>query len=101
MDMNRLTQKSQDALQEAQTAAGRMGHTEVDGEHLLLALLDQEDGLIPRLLEQAGNQVKKGKNPEALRFAIDESTRQIEAFEGQPDLQARLCLRLANCCCIC
>ena len=40
MDMNRLTQKSQEALQEAQTIAIRLGHTEVDGEHLLLALLD-------------------------------------------------------------
>ncbi len=54
MDMNRLTQKSQEALQEAQTIAGRMGQTEVDGEHLLLALLDQPDGLIPRLLRPGG-----------------------------------------------
>ncbi|MFF5574752.1 ATP-dependent chaperone ClpB [Streptomyces luteogriseus] len=66
MDMNRLTQKSQEALQEAQTAAVRMGQTEVDGEHLLLALLDQEDGLIPRLLQQAG------KEPEELRAAVRE-----------------------------
>ena len=34
-----------------------MGHTEADGEHLLLALLDQPDGLVPRLLEQAGADV--------------------------------------------
>ncbi|MGW7002142.1 ATP-dependent chaperone ClpB [Streptomyces sp. NPDC054933] len=54
MDMNRLTQKSQEALQEAQTTATGMGHTEVDGEHLLLALLDQAGGLVPRLLEQCG-----------------------------------------------
>ncbi|MFH8629693.1 ATP-dependent chaperone ClpB [Streptomyces lydicus] len=54
MDMNRLTQKSQEALQEAQTIAGRMDQTEVDGEHLLLALLDQPDGLVPRLFDQAG-----------------------------------------------
>jgi ATP-dependent Clp protease ATP-binding subunit ClpB len=54
MDMNRLTQKSQEALQEAQSAATRMGHTEVDGEHLLLALTGQSDGSAPRLLEQAG-----------------------------------------------
>ncbi|MGW5257627.1 ATP-dependent chaperone ClpB [Streptomyces sp. NPDC004012] len=56
MDMNRLTQKSQEALQEAQSAAIRMGQSEVDGEHLLLALLDQEDGLIPRLLQQTGTE---------------------------------------------
>ncbi|WP_055715819.1 ATP-dependent chaperone ClpB [Streptomyces torulosus] len=66
MDMNRLTQKSQEALQEAQTAAVRMGQTEVDGEHLLLALLDQENGLIPRLLQQAG------REPEELRAAVRE-----------------------------
>ena len=54
MDLNRLTQKSQEALHDAQTKALRFGHTEVDGEHLLLALLDQPDGLAPRLLVQAG-----------------------------------------------
>ncbi|GIH97837.1 chaperone protein ClpB [Planobispora siamensis] len=54
MDPNRMTQKSQEALHDAQTKALRFGHTEVDGEHLLLALLDQPEGLAPRLLEQAG-----------------------------------------------
>ena len=50
MDLNRLTQKSQQAVQEAQTKALRYGHVEIDGEHLLLALLEQQDGLLPRLL---------------------------------------------------
>ena len=54
MDINQLTQKSQEALHDAQTKALRFGHTEVDGEHLLLALLEQPDGLAPRLLAQAG-----------------------------------------------
>ncbi|MEO3875566.1 ATP-dependent chaperone ClpB [Nonomuraea sp. B12E4] len=54
MDPNRMTQKTQEALHDAQTRALRHGHTEVDGEHLLLALLEQPEGLIPRLLEQAG-----------------------------------------------
>jgi ATP-dependent Clp protease ATP-binding subunit ClpB len=54
VDINSLTQKSQEALQEAQSIATRMGHTEVDGEHLLLALIEQPDGLVPRLLDQAG-----------------------------------------------
>ncbi|MCU1378839.1 MAG: ATPase domain protein [Acidimicrobiales bacterium] len=54
MDLERLTQKSQEALQDAQTKALRFGHTEVDGEHLLLALLDQPEGLTPRLLAAAG-----------------------------------------------
>jgi ATP-dependent Clp protease ATP-binding subunit ClpB len=52
--MNRLTTKSQEALHDAQTRALRLGNTEVDVEHLLLALLDQSEGLVPRLLQQAG-----------------------------------------------
>jgi len=50
MELNRLTQKSQQAMQEAQSKALRYGHVEIDGEHLLLALLEQQDGLLPRLL---------------------------------------------------
>jgi ATP-dependent Clp protease ATP-binding subunit ClpB len=65
MDMNRLTQKSQEAVQQAQAIALRYGHTEVDGEHLLLALLDQPEGLVPRLLRQFDVDV------DALRGAVD------------------------------
>jgi len=54
MDINKLTLKSQEALSSAQNIAVTMGHTEVDGEHLLLALLRQEDGLVPRLLSKMG-----------------------------------------------
>src|SRR3954453_8410208 len=50
MDPNRLTQKSQEALAPPQQLATRAGHTEVDGEHRLMALLEQSDGLVPRLL---------------------------------------------------
>ena len=64
--MNRLTQKSQEALHDAQTKALRFGHTEVDGEHLLLALLDQPEGLVPRLVGQAG------ADPDRLRSAVEE-----------------------------
>ena len=49
MDANKLTQKSQEALSDAQTKAVRYGHVEIDVEHLLLVLLEQEGGLIPRL----------------------------------------------------
>ena len=52
MNINKLTQKSQEALSAAQNLAVTMGHTEVDGEHLLVALLKQEGGLVPRLLER-------------------------------------------------
>ena len=52
MDFNRLTQKSQEAFQASQNICMRRGHLEVDGEHLLLALLQQEGGLVPRLLQK-------------------------------------------------
>ncbi len=65
MDANKLTQKSQEALHDAQTKALRFGHTEVDGEHLLLALLDQPEGLVPRLL------VAVGADPDALRRDLE------------------------------
>jgi ATP-dependent Clp protease ATP-binding subunit ClpB len=51
MDPNRLTQKSQEALHDAQTKALRYGHTQIEPEHLLLALMEQPEGLVPRLLE--------------------------------------------------
>jgi ATP-dependent Clp protease ATP-binding subunit ClpB len=53
MDMNRLTEKSQEALQAAHRLAGRLGHQQIDVEHLLLALLDQEHGLASSLLAKA------------------------------------------------
>ena len=52
MDLNNFTTKSQEAIQAAQTKAIRFGHMEVDGEHLLLALLEQSDGLLPKLLQR-------------------------------------------------
>ena len=65
MDPSHLTQKSQEALHDAQTKALRFGHTEVDVEHLLLALLDQAEGIVPRLLSQAG------ADPDRLRKALE------------------------------
>jgi len=52
MDPNRLTQKCQEALHDAQSLAVRRGHQEVDVEHLLAALADQPEGLLPRLLNK-------------------------------------------------
>jgi ATP-dependent Clp protease ATP-binding subunit ClpB len=64
MDASRLTQRSREALEAAQSIALRRGHAEVDGEHLLVALLEQEDGLVPRLLERID------VSGEALRAAL-------------------------------
>ncbi|MGV0151837.1 ATP-dependent chaperone ClpB [Rhodococcus sp. GB-02] len=92
MDTGSLTEKSREALQEAQNVATRMGHTEVDGEHLLLALVDQQDGLVPRLLEQAG------ANVEALRSDLDRelSRRPKVSGPGATPGQVMITQRLAK-----
>src|ERR1043165_3275263 len=54
MQLDRLTIKSQEALQEEQRIARGYAHQEVDGEHLLLAMVGQSESLIPDLLEKIG-----------------------------------------------
>ena len=76
MDMNRLTQKSQEALHDAQTAAIRFGHSDVDGEHLLLALLRQEDGLVPRLLTRVD------ADPDAVMSDVEAELRRRPRVSG-------------------
>lgn len=76
MNMESLTQKSQEALAEAQRIAQRNGHTETDGEHLLLALLEQEGGLVPRLL--VGMQV----DVDELRGAVEAELRRKPKVTG-------------------
>lgn len=50
----KLTQKSSEAIQQAQAKAIRSGHAQVDNEHLLAALLEQSDGVVPRILTIGG-----------------------------------------------
>ncbi len=57
MDINRLTEKTQEALRTAQSEALRRGNQQVDVEHLLAALLSQEGGLASSILKRAGANV--------------------------------------------
>ena len=59
IDLNKTTQKVQEALQNAQAHALRLGHAEIDGEHLILALCEQQDGLAPRLLQKLNISVEE------------------------------------------
>src|SRR6267142_2459285 len=54
MDPNRLTEKMQEALRSAQSIAIRRSHQQMDVEHLLTALLDQEGGLAGSIFAKAG-----------------------------------------------
>ncbi|NKB66300.1 MAG: ATP-dependent chaperone ClpB [Candidatus Latescibacteria bacterium] len=65
MDTNKLTQKTQEALQGAQAKSLRYSHSEVDGEHLLAAMLEQNQGIVPRLCQRIG------LSPQALHEKVE------------------------------
>jgi ATP-dependent Clp protease ATP-binding subunit ClpB len=66
MNPEKLTRRTREAIEAAQAEALRRRHPEVDGEHLFVALLDQEDGVSARVLERAGVSVP------LLRARLDE-----------------------------
>jgi len=76
MDLNKFTQKSQEALSQAQAVAVRLGHQQIDAGHLMLALVQQEQGLVPRLLERAGYDVR------AFQRAVEEELSKLPRVSG-------------------
>jgi ATP-dependent Clp protease ATP-binding subunit ClpB len=54
MNIDRFTEKAQEAIASAQGIATRFQHNEIDAEHFLLALLEQDEGLIPQLIKKVG-----------------------------------------------
>ena len=54
MNLNQFTQKSVEAVQAAQQMASARQNQQIEQEHLLLALLEQKEGLIPQLMQKAG-----------------------------------------------
>jgi len=76
MDPNKLTQKSQEALAQAQSLASERNHQQLEVEHLLLALLRQDGGLVPRLLERLEVPV------DALATQVESELDKIPSVEG-------------------
>ncbi len=76
MNPNNLTLKSQEAVQSAQDIASRKSHQQVDAEHLFAALLDDADGLAPRILERLG------ANPNELKEQLDRAIDQMPQVKG-------------------
>ncbi len=92
VDINRMTHKLQEALQQAGGLAARRNHQGIDVEHLLLALLDQDGGLAPNILEVAG------VTPRAAREAIERELNRKPQVKGPAagPSQAYLTQRLAG-----
>jgi len=76
MDINRYTQKSREALTSAQQLAASRHHQEVAGQHLLAALLSQDNGMAGRLVEHAG------VNPANLTTLVEAALRKIPSVTG-------------------
>jgi ATP-dependent Clp protease ATP-binding subunit ClpB len=76
MDMNRMTIKLQEALQTASSHAARRNHQGIDVEHVLLALVEQEEGLASHLLEQAGLSVS------SVRQAVEQALAKLPQVQG-------------------
>ena len=76
MDFSRFTTKAQEALQDARTLALRMQHQMVDLPHLFAALMAQENGLVPRIMER----IKK--DPNALKSSADALLRSVPRVTG-------------------
>ena len=76
MDMNRMTIKLQEALQTASSHAARRSHQGIDVEHLLLAFLEQDEGLASPLLEQAGLSMP------SVRQAVEQALSKLPQVQG-------------------
>ncbi len=82
MNLNKFTQKSQDALSAAQGFAVQRGHQEVDVEHLALALVMQEQGFVGRVLERMNIQ------PLVVQSALEEVLKKRPQVRGGQDMNS-------------
>jgi len=76
MEFDRFTEKSKSLLQKAQTLAMRHNHQSLEPEHLLKVMLDDEDGLVDRLIQASGG------NSAKVRKSTDEALAKLPAVTG-------------------
>ena len=79
MDLAKLTQMSRQAVTDAQNLARRLNHTEVDTWHLLSALVSQENGVVPGLLD------KLSITASAVLLAVERELGRIPKVTGSVD----------------
>src|SRR5688572_25292029 len=76
MDINRFTQKAQEAVGSAQSKAARHSHQQVDVEHLLASLLEQEGGLATSIFTKAE------MNTENLKRRVEQEPERMPKVSG-------------------
>ncbi|HWA87476.1 MAG TPA: ATP-dependent chaperone ClpB [Opitutus sp.] len=79
MDFAKLTQMSRQAVTDAQAIARRLNHNEVDTWHVLSALLGQDGGIVPGLLE------KLSVTPSAVQLAVERELERLPKVTGSVD----------------
>jgi len=83
MNLERYTQKAQAAVVEAQRLAESYGHSSIEPAHLLLALVEQQDGVVPAIITQVAG------SPDMLRSDLQQDLSgraRMQGGSGQPDL---------------
>ncbi|MBN1179840.1 MAG: ATP-dependent chaperone ClpB [Anaerolineae bacterium] len=80
MDINRLTERAQQAVLGAQKLAGEYSHGQIEPTHLLLALLQQSDGVVPQTMS------KLGVDLPALTAAVEQTLQSRSRVYGQPQV---------------
>ena len=76
MDIEKFTDKARESIGEAQSIAAGMGHQEVDTGHLALALVRQDKGIVPNILQRMGVHVQ------AFDVALEEMLRKRPSVSG-------------------
>ena len=76
MDFEKFTEKSRTFMQHAQTLAARSNHQSLEPEHLVRVMLDDEDGIISRLIEASGG------NEARLRKDVESAIAKFPAVTG-------------------
>jgi ATP-dependent Clp protease ATP-binding subunit ClpB len=90
MNAEKMTERVREALNDAYTRALRERNSNVEVEHVLAALLDQDQGVVPALLTKAG------ATPAAVQSALDTALGSLPRLSGSGDVQPQVSARMSR-----
>src|SRR5438067_12517224 len=90
MKLDKFTVKAQEALQESQAVARKRDHQEILPEHVLLALLSQQDGLVPPLLQRVG------ADPRLVQQRLEDELKKVPSVHGEGGHLAQRTLKVLD-----
>jgi ATP-dependent Clp protease ATP-binding subunit ClpB len=76
MNLNKFTEKAQEAILDSQNLAQSLGHQTIEPEHLLLSLIHQTEGIVPQVLQ------KLGQNPDQLAAILERDLQARPSVSG-------------------